>query len=147
MSTHLTVYTTPPQQERKARDEIVNAGFNAVVPMEERDTDFGPREYPTAPGYVFATGKPFNAHYVRRRVGVTTEDGMKVLILTGRIRERMPRDENPYKKGDHVIIAKGAFTDIRAEVLETRGRTCLIAHEMMHKVHTQAISYTQLRPG
>ena len=46
-----------------------------------------------------------------------------------------------------VIIAKGPFTEVRAMVIETRARSCIIAFDLLGKTHQQAMTYMQLRPG
>lgn len=153
MST-IAIYTTPPQRERKAQEEIRRAGGKAYLPTEERTHKTQSREvkrrYPIVPGYVFATDKPYDAVYVRAKVGEVDRKGVVQLMLTGRVR-RLPRLENPFKKGDSVLVPRGKLADdessIRAKVIEVRARTCIIAYDMLGKTHQQAIAYAQLRPG
>lgn len=148
MTSTIAIYTTPPQRERKALEEIRRNGDRAYLPRVPKQA--GARPSPIAPGYVFATGKPAEATYVKRKVGMVTKDGVRELMLTGRVRRR-PRAENPFKEGDKVLIPRGKMQDdesaIRADVLEVRARTCRVEFELFGKKHQQALPYTQLRPG
>lgn len=147
MSTPLHVYTTPPGMEHKALSECRDAIVKAALPRSKlRKPAFGRVSKPLLAGYVYAERKPQGAEHMRKSLGSVSRAEVSKLWTHARIRPAK-RLENPYKPGDAVVITKGAFADIKASVLETRGRMCLIAHEMMRKVHTQAISYTQLRPG
>jgi hypothetical protein len=144
MTSTIAIYTTPPQRERKALEEIRRNGDRAYLPRVPKQA--GARPSPIAPGYVFATGKPSEAVYVKRKVGMVTKDGVRDLMLTGRVRRR-PRAENPFKAGDLVTIAKGHLAEVKAKVTEVRARTCIIAFDLLGKTHQQAMPYAQLRPG
>lgn len=138
----LNIYPISHQSWRKALQENRRHGFKSYFARDCRTLE---RRSGTYGAYMLARGKPADAVYIRRSIG-TVEDGVaRTMLLTGRVRRL--RVENPYKAGDKVTITRGALADIKAIVLETRGRTCLVAHEMFRKQHTQAISYTQLRPG
>ena len=141
---NLSIYPISAQAWRKSLAEIRRSGNRAYL---ARDCSRVERRAPLFGAYAIATGKPAEAVYVRKAIGIIEKGTANQMLLTGRVRKRAPRSENPYKAGDRVVIARGAFAELRAEVLETRGRTCLIAHELIGKTHTQAISYTQLRPG
>ena len=141
----ISIYTTPPQRERKALEEIRRNGDRAYLPRVPKQQ--GARPSPIAPGYVFATGKPSEAVYVKRKVGMVTKDGVRELMLTGRVRKRAPLRVNPFNAGDQVTIAKGHLAEVRAKVIETRKQTCIVAYEMCGKTHQQAIPYDVLRPG
>jgi hypothetical protein len=149
MSNTLTIFTTPPQRERKAVEEIRRAGGRAYLPTEERSHKVSSRDvrrrYPIVPGYVFATDKPYDAVYVRAIIGHVDRTRVARLMLTGRVRKTQ-RSENPFKPGDTAIMTKGQ-SDIAVAVISTSGRVCVIAFDMFGKTHQQAISYTKLRPG
>lgn len=136
---HTVVYRTASNFEHKAARELQELGIPAAVPYD----DTGKRKRVTAPGYVFA-GRELHAAFVkhvRHKVGTARIDEVARLYLT-KPKRRAEDDVNPYQAGDRAT--KG---EIEVEVISTSGRSCLIAYEMLGKRHTQAIHYTQLRPG
>lgn len=135
MSNTITAYRTPPLMERKAMEELRQAGSRAYLPRDRND----PRRSPIARGYIFTNYKPAFAKHVRGKVGECQRS--EVLRLCPKLR-RQDREENPFKPGDTAF--KG---ELAVKVLSTSGRACLIAFEMIGKTHTQSIHYTQLRPG
>lgn len=142
-STHLTIYTTPPQRERKARDEIRRAGIKAYLPMEERSGRYGRRLHPLAPRYVIAHDKPFDAVYVRAAVGVIDKGELRQFQLTARLRRRTPtKPDNPFSIGQAVLIG-----EIPCTVAATDGPLCVIAWTMVGKQHLKPVHYSRLRPG
>lgn len=146
MSTTLTVYTTPPQKEHKALDECRRARIKAALPRcKLRKASFGRVSAPLAPGYVYAEGKPADAKHLRQSIGTVPRAAISKLWQHARVRQA-PRPENPFKPGDTAIRSMlGA--DITVTIKDVRGRTCIIAYDMLGKTHQQAIAYTQLRPG
>jgi len=149
MST-ITAYRVPPQQEKKAKAELQEARIRAYLPLARvsRRMAHGKSRIvhvPIAPGYVFASSKPHDAEHVREAIGTLPKGQLSTLYAHTRIRPVRP--QNPYKAGDAVIIAKGAFAEVRAKVIETRARSCIIAFDLLGKTHQQAMSYVQLRPG
>ena len=148
MSNRLNVYQTPPQAEHRALDDCRRASIKAALPRSRlRKPSFGRVSAPLAHGYVYAEGKPTDTPYMRGKpIGSVARAEIAKLWTHCRIRTTA-RPENPYKAGDHVIIAKGAFAEVRAKVIETRARSCIIAFDLLGKEHQQAMSYVQLRPG
>ena len=148
MSNRLNIYQTPPQQEHRALDDCRRASIKAALPRSKlRKACFGRVSSALAAGYVYAEGKPKDTPYMRGKpLGSVTRG--EIAKLWAHCRVRTPaRPENPYKAGDHVIIAKGPFTELRAKVLEIRSRSCIIAFDLLGKTHQQAMTYMQLRPG
>lgn len=148
MSNRLNVYQTPPQQEHRALDDCRRARIKAALPRSKlRKPCFGRVSSALAAGYVYAEGKPLDTPYMRAKpIGSVTRGEIAKLWTHCRVRHPS-RPENPYKAGDQVIIAKGAFAEVRAKVIETRARSCIIAFDLLGKEHQQAMSYVQLRPG
>jgi len=148
MSNRLNVYATPPQVEHKALDDCRRARIKAALPRSKlRKPSFGRISTALAAGYVYAEAKPADTPYMRGKPLGTVSRG-EIARLWTHCRIRPPsRPENPYKAGDHVIIAKGAFAEVKAQVIETRGRSCIVAFDLLGKTHQQAMSYVQLRPG
>ena len=146
MST-IAIYRTKPQEEHKALEDCRRARIKAALPRSKlRKPAFGRKSSPLAAGYVYAEGKPADTPHMRSMLGTVSRSEVAKLWKHCRIRT-IPRAENPYKPGDAVIMPKGKLADVRATVTETRGRTCIVAFQMLGKTHTQAIAYAQLRPG
>lgn len=148
MSNRLNVYQTPPQAEHRALDDCRRASIKAALPRSRlRKPSFGRVSAPLAHGYVYAEAKPTDTPYMRGKpIGSVARAEIARLWTHCRIRTPA-RPENPYKAGDHVIIAKGAFAEVRAKVIEIRARSCIIAFDLLGKTHQQAMTYMQLRPG
>lgn len=148
MSNRLNIYPTPPQVEHKALADCRRAAIKAALPRSKiRKPNFGWTSEPLLRGYVYAEGKPADTPYMRGKpLGSVTRAEIAKLWTHCRIR-KPARPENPYKAGDHVIIAKGAFAEVKAQVIETRQRSCIVAFDLLGKTHQQAMSYVQLRPG
>jgi hypothetical protein len=139
----LSAYRVPPMMERKAAQELREAGSRAYLPRDRND----PRRSPIARGYVFTNYKPAFAKHVRSKVGDCSR--AEVLRICTKLR-RQERNDNPFKPGDTAIKTVGKApvqVEIQVTVSAVSGRVCLIAWEMMGKTHQQSIHYTQLRPG
>ena len=146
MSQKLNVFTTPPQCEHKALEECREARIKAALPRSKlRRPAFGRVSKPLFPGYVYAEAKPAGAEHMRKSLGSVSKAEISKLWAHARVRTIIARLENPYKPGDCVVICKGRFAELRATVTETRGRTCIVAYDMLGKTHSQAINYTLLR--
>ena len=148
MSNRLNIYPTPPQVEHKALADCRRASIKAALPRSKiRKPSFGRNSEPLVRGYIYAEAKPADTPYMRAKaIGSVKRADLSKLWAHCRVRQ-ISRPENPYKPGDHVIIAKGAFAEVRAKVVETRARSCIIAFDLLGKEHQQAMSYVQLRPG
>lgn len=138
----LHVFPIKSQSWKKALDEMRRDGHRAYYPRD-CSRERRPGVYK---GYALGTGRPADAIYVRASIGVVEHGVARQMLLTGRVRSRSPRVENPFKPGDKVLFSL-LRADVQATVTETRSRTCRIAYDMLGKTHTQAINYTQLRPG
>ena len=142
MST-LKLYPIQQQNWRKALAENRRDGHKSYFPRNCERLDHRTGTYG---GYMIATGKPAEAVYIRRSIGVIEAGVAKAMLLTGRVRKRAPRRENPFQPGDKAIrLYHGA--DVPVVVKEVRLRTCIISFSMAGKEHQQAIPYDQLRPG
>lgn len=148
MSNRLNIYPTPPQVEHKALADCRRAAIKAALPRSKiRKPSFGRTSEPLLRGYVYAEARPADTPYMRARaIGSVSRGDLSKLWAHCRIRTPA-RPENPYKAGDQVIIAKGAFAEVKAKVIETRQRSCIVAFDLLGKTHQQAMSYVQLRPG
>lgn len=145
MST-INIYTTPPQREHKAAEECRQARIRAYLPGAKlAKRSFGRARAPLTPGYVYAEAKPLEAKHLRSRLGTVPRSEVAKLYAHCRVRQ-IVRHENPFSAGDTAIRSMHG-ADITVRVVETRGRTCIIAYEMLGKTHQQAIAYAQLRPG
>lgn len=148
MSNRLNVYQTPPQAEHRALDDCRRASIKAALPRSKiRKPSFGRSSEPLVRGYIYAEAKPTDTPYMRAKaIGSVKRADLSKLWAHCRVRQPA-RPENPYKAGDHVIIAKGGFAEVRAKVVETRARACIVAFDLLGKTHQQALPYMQLRPG
>lgn len=143
MSNLLNIYPTPPQVEHKALADCRRDNIRSALPRARIRS----RTKPLINGYVYAEAKPQDTPYMRAKaIGSVRRADLAKLWTHCRIRPPS-RPENPYKAGDHVIIAKGALAEVKAQVIETRQRSCIIAFDLLGKTHQQAMSYVQLRPG
>jgi len=143
MSNRLNIYQTPPQAEHRALDDCRRARIKAALPR----STIRSRARPLINGYVYADGKPLDTPYMHGKpLGSVARTEIARLWTHCRVRHPS-RPENPYKAGDHVVIAKGAFAEVRATVAEVRARCCIVAFDLLGKTHQQALSYVQLRPG
>lgn len=141
--TSYNVYPIDHKNWRRALNEARRAGYKANFPRncETLDHRFG-----TYGSYMLGNGKPADAIYIKRSIGTIEGGEAKTMMLTGRVRKRAPRRENPFQPGDTAIRSyHGA--DISVLVKEVRSRTCIICFEMAGKLHQHAIAYDQLRPG
>lgn len=149
MST-INIYATTPNREHKAAEECRQARIRAYLPGSKlAKRSFGRARAPLTPGYVYAEGKPLEAKHMRslKTKGNTSVSRSEVAKLYAHCRVRqIVRHENPFSAGDTAIRSMHG-ADITVRVVETRGRTCIIAYEMLGKTHQQAIAYAQLRPG
>lgn len=135
----LIAYRTAPQMERKAAQELRQAGIRACVP---RDLSASKRN-PTARGYVFARAAYSNAfakHCKGKPIGRVTASELARLYI--RRQRRRAEEACPYRLGQSVFVG-----EIKATVAEVRGRICIIETSMLGKTHRMSIHYAQLRPG
>jgi len=143
MSNTLSAYRVPPMMERKAAQELREAGSRAYLPRDRND----PRRSPIARGYVFTNYKPAFAKHVRSKVGDCSR--AEVLRICTKLR-RQERNDNPFKPGDTASMPSLTLPDgkpMLVKIVSTSGRACRIEWTMLGKTHTQSIHYTQLRPG
>lgn len=107
----LNLYWTPPQREDKAAKEIRQAGHRAYVPKERNARK---RLVPTARSYVAATGKPYEAKHVGKRIGpVAREDVRRLYVRTSATQIR-----HAFAPGDQVSIKRGRHTALTGTVAE-----------------------------
>ena len=136
MSTILAAYRVPPLHEWKAAQELREAGIRAYVPREATAS----RKAPVARGYVFSAAKPAFAKHVRSRVGTVTTAELARLYIK---RQRRAKEEaNPYSAGQAVYRG-----EVPAKVISISGRMCVVETKLLGKEITQALHYSQLRPG
>jgi hypothetical protein len=121
VTSNLIAYRTPPQMERKALQEAREAGHRAYVPTEQiqaRDQNGrfrrGKRRIPTAPGYVFADGKPADAEHIRNAIGPVSRAELRRLY----IRTSKTKRTHKFSPGDHVSVKRGRDADLAATVTE-----------------------------
>jgi hypothetical protein len=143
MSTAI-VYRTPPQSEHKAAQELREAGIRAYVPRDRgsRRSPFTGKHLSPCPGYVFARGALASAYakHVRAPLGIVDKSELHRLYI-GRPKRRAT-EALPYTIGQTVRIG-----EVTGTVRDIRGRHCIVETVMFGKHHSQAIHYTQLRPG
>lgn len=135
MSNTISAYRVPPMMERKAAQELREAGSRAYLPRDRND----PRRSPIARGYIFTNWKPAFAKHVKGKVGDCLRS--EVLRICPKLR-RQERNDNPFKVGETAIRG-----ETPVKVVSISGRACRIEWTMLGKIHTQSIHYTQLRPG
>ena len=134
--TTLAAYRVPPMCEWKAAQALREAGVRAYVPRDPAAS----RKAPVARGYVFSSHKPAFAKHVRGRVGTVTTAELARLYLR---RQRRAKDEkNPFAVGDSVYRG-----EVPAKVISISGRMCVVETKLLGKNITQALHYSQLRPG
>jgi hypothetical protein len=133
------IYTTRPNYEKKGIAELEQHGVSAFTAYDET----GKRAKVTAPGYIFANRRA-NAAFLRHVRGKPM--GYASLADIGNLYVRKPErraeEENPFTVGH-----KAYRGEVSVTIDDVRGRSCIISWEMLGKRMTQAIHYTQLRPG
>ena len=127
----IAVYQTPPQKERKAVDEIRDAGHKAYCPLMKINRRVSHRVKrtiaiykPIAPGYVMATGKPSEARHVRAKVGATRK--ADVINLYRATKAKRPPPRPAYAIGDTVTVTVGPYAEITGTITQERGRAVII---------------------
>lgn len=134
--TTLAAYRVPPLHEWRAAQELREAGVRAYVPRDPAAV----RKAPLARGYVFSAAKPAFAKHVRSRVGTVTTAELARLYLK---RQRRGKEEaNPFSVGQQVYRG-----EVPAKVISISGRMCVIETQLIGRDITQALHYSQLRPG
>lgn len=134
--TTLAAYRVPPMCEWKAAQELRESGVRAYVPRDPAAN----RKAPVARGYVFSAAKPAFAKHVRSRVGTVTTVELARLYLK---RQRRAKEEpNPFTVGQQVYRG-----EVPAKVISISGRMCVVETKLLGKDITQALHYSQLRPG
>jgi hypothetical protein len=134
--TTLAAYRVPPMCEWKAAQELREAGVKAYVPRDPG----AKRKIPLARGYVFSAAKPAFAKHVRSRVGTVTTSELARLYL--KRQRRAAETPNPYSVGQTVYRG-----EVPATVISISGRMCVVETKLLGKDITQALHYSQLRPG
>ncbi len=118
MTSTLNVYTTPPQQERKAAKEARQSGFKAAVPTEKKSYRGAhrtvSRRVPVAPGYVFAEGKPYEAKHIRANKGAADRQEVRRLYVRTSVTQR----RHAFAPGDAVKIKRGAYVELPGTIAE-----------------------------
>lgn len=145
MSNRAVVYRSSRNSEYKAADELREAGARAYVPPDrsKKRNPWTRKPRATAPGYVFcdrACTIPFAKH-VKSAIGSASKAELANLYIS-RPQRRAEADQNPYRAGQPAFRGQIAVT-----VMSTSGRFCCIAWDMCGKRQSQAIHYSQLRPG
>jgi hypothetical protein len=89
---------------------------------------------------VFSTHKPAFAKHVRQHVGrVTSAELARLYVKRHR---RAVEQPNPYSPGQTVYRG-----EVPATVISISGRMCVVETKLLGKDITQALHYSQLRPG
>jgi hypothetical protein len=123
----LIVATPRPAQRKKLVNEIRSCRFRAYAPKE-------------AGRYTFSTALPAFSKHALNVVGEVARRQIGNLYPR---RQRRAKDEpNPYKAGQAVYRG-----EVPATVVSTSGRMCVVRTMMLGKEITQALHYSQLRPG
>lgn len=140
MSTALLAYRCRSNFEHKAARELRDQGVNVILP----DDTTGKRRKITAPSYVLADRAAditFAKHVRPALPGTATLDAV-MRMFRRPIERRVEQDVCPYVVGQAVLNG-----EVRATVVEVRGRSCVIGFAMLGRPHRQAIHYTHLRPA
>jgi hypothetical protein len=135
MST-LSAYRVPPLHEWKAARELRDHGIRAYVPRDPASD----RKAPAARGYVFSSHKPAFAKHVRGKVGNVAPAELARLYVKRQL--RAVEQPNPYSPGQTVYRG-----EVPATVISISGRMCVVRTTMLGKEISQALHYSQLRPG
>lgn len=151
MTATLNIYTTPPQQERKAAKEARQSKFRAAVPTEKK-TYRGAhktisRRVPVARGYVFAEGKPFDAKHIRTNKGAV---GRREVFRLN-VRSSATQIKHAFSPGDAVTIKRGKYAAVPGVVAEIH-RGCwydvrVVMFEKSHVVKLKESDLALLHPG
>jgi hypothetical protein len=134
--------------EFKAEQELLRAGYASELPTEQierRTPGRKPvvRHVPLMRQYITATGKPHNAKYVKRPIGlVEISDVRRIQIVADKYSQRPAKIENPYNIGQPVLIG-----DVPGVVATTSGEDCVVAVTMLGKQHLRPLHYSRIRPG
>ena len=145
MSNRAFVYLTSRDSEHKAATELRQAGARAYVPPDrsKKRGVFTRKPRVTAPGYVFCDRvcSIAFAKHVKSSIGSASKADLANLYIS-RPQRLAETDINPYRAGQPAFRGEIAVT-----VAGTSGRFCRIEWDMCGKRQSQAIHYTQLRPG
>ena len=139
----LTIYTTPPQREKKAQAECRRERIKAYLPLAKvRRRTANRKEItaskPVAPGYVMAERKPYEAQYLRQAIGPISKPEMSSLYSHARTRPSKPAQA--FKDGDAVRIKVGTFANVIGKIIRHKGRqTYLVEVQMFGKSHPVAL--------
>jgi transcription antitermination factor NusG len=140
----LNLYWTPPQREQKAAKEIRQAGHKAYVPKERNARN---RLVPTARSYVAATGKPYEAKHVGKRIGPVSREEIRRLY----VRTSKTQRKHKFSPGDQVSVKRGRDADLAATVTEViRAGWYKVRVSMFGKSHDIKIresDLARLHPG
>lgn len=125
----MNVFRTKPRQELKARDELVGAGIEVVMPVEYR---YGrrsqsvehptPKAKPVLTGYIITSdGRPKS-----RRIGafvgsIRPDEAARMKRIDGRT-VNAPPARSGIRAGDVVRVRKGPFAELQASVVAVKGR-------------------------
>jgi transcription antitermination factor NusG len=120
------IYTTAPQQERNAINDLKREDARAWTPVEidhtprvRRGKIVGPCERLLTPGYVITDRVRPASKRVKRYVGSIRPDELaRLKELHGREINR-PIAGRRLQVGDVVIVKKGPFSQMQATVVET----------------------------
>lgn len=159
MSNRLDAYATAPQMEKKAAQELRDAGIRAYLPMEtvsgSRKLSNGctrpfNRRVPIVRSCVFSGGKPPFAEHVKHRIGPKegarqiSKVELSGLYKTARQRERRPVRTRKFAVGDSIMIKVGPLASLYGTIVEDKGRFYRVDVDMFGKTHTQAFSEMHL---
>ena len=145
-----TILLTTPQSEFRVRDELIERGASAVVPVEfrwSRGETKRPMRRPVIPGYVFADierwevifGKPLDGLRTRpvlliegRPANLTANAVSSLLALSRPIQGPRPQ----VRIGDRLRVKLGHLTDLQADVarITAKGQPVAVV-EMFGKRH------------
>jgi len=123
---HLLVSTPKPCQRKKLVGEIRGSKHRAYAPKD-------------AGNYTFSNALPAFCKHVATVIGEVPRKDIGRLYPK---RQRRTEFLNPFTVGQ-----KAYRGEVSVTVQDVRGRSCIISWEMLGKRMTQAIHYTQLRPG
>jgi transcription antitermination factor NusG len=132
----LTAYSTPPQKERKVRQELEHMGIPTRCPthtIERRLSHHTKRtvriEEPVARGYVFTDPRHSYERHTLDRIGVTIRRvGLALASDVDRL-EVQPEPEttaDTFSPGDVVRITDGPFRDHQGTIDRKRGEGYIV---------------------
>ncbi len=149
---------TKPQQERRAQKNLINQGYECVLPQCQRERlRRGVRtlhDEPLFPRYLFTRLDSVSMNWAPIRstrgvIGLVCFGGVAAAIPAGVVEALMQRNvpkENLFSAGDHVIITAGPFAGLECIFEQDDGVTrAVILLEFMSKQQRLSMPVGKIR--